>query len=92
MFAELWTKTYSLSVEGKNELERLARPRTVPHRETQRAAIVLGYHAGESITSIGLRLGVTRLSVAKWVAKGSMAALSPLAAMLKLRLYVWGFD
>ena len=55
------------------------RSRTVPHREAQRAAILLGYNAGESITAIGRRLGMTRLSVSKWVAKalgvGPMAAL-----------------
>ena len=55
------------------------RSRIVPHREAQRAAILLGYNAGESITAIGRRLGMTRLSVSKWVAKalgvGPMAAL-----------------
>ena len=57
----------------------MARSRTAPHREAQRAAILLGYHAGESITSIGLRLGMTRLSVAKWVARA--LALGPMAAL-----------
>ncbi len=68
-----------LTDEEKAELERLARSRTAPHREKQRAAILLGYHAGENIASIGRRVGMTRLSVSKWVAKalavGSMAAL-----------------
>src|ERR1019366_2690010 len=58
-----------LTDEDKTELEQLARSRTAPNRETQRAAILLGYHADESIASIGRRLGMTRLSVAKWVAK-----------------------
>ena len=68
-----------LSDEDRAELEQLMRSRTVPHREAQRAAILLGYYAGESIASIGRRLGMTRLSVSKWVAKalgvGPMAAL-----------------
>src|SRR5277367_5728699 len=68
-----------LSDEDRAELEQLMRSRTVPHREAQRAAILLGYNAGESITGIGRRLGMTRLSVSKWVAKalgvGPMAAL-----------------
>jgi hypothetical protein len=68
-----------LSDEDRAELEQLMRSRTVPHREAQGAAILLGYNAGESITAIGRRLGRTRLSVSKWVAKalgvGPMAAL-----------------
>jgi hypothetical protein len=65
--------------EDKAELERLARSRTVPHREAQRSAILLGYHAGESIAGIGRRLGMTRLSVTKWVAKA--LAVGPMAAL-----------
>ena len=68
-----------LTDENKTELEQLARSRTAPNRETQRAAILLGYHAGESIASIGRRLGMTRLSVAKWVAKA--LAVGPMAAL-----------
>ena len=59
-----------LSDEDKSALEQIARSRTVPHREAQRAAILLGYHAGEGICAISRRLGMTRVSVAKWVAKG----------------------
>jgi hypothetical protein len=68
-----------LSDEVRAELEQLTRSRTVPHREAQRAAILLGYHAGESIAGIGRRLGMTRLSVAKWVAKA--LAVGPGAAL-----------
>lgn len=68
-----------LTDEEKAELEQLARSRTVPHREKQRATILLQYHAGENIASIGRHVGMTRLSVSKWVAKalavGAMAAL-----------------
>src|ERR1022692_3281651 len=58
-----------LSDEDRAELEQLSRSRTLPHREAQRAVIILGYYSGESIASIGRRLGMTRLSVSKWVAK-----------------------
>jgi hypothetical protein len=69
----------ALTDEDKAELEQLARSRTAPHREKQRAAILLGYYAGESISSIGRRLGMTRLSVSKWVAKA--LAVGPMAAL-----------
>jgi DDE superfamily endonuclease len=71
--------TLVLTDEDKAELEQLARSRTAPHREKQRAAILLGYYAGESIASIGRRLGMTRLSVSKWVAKA--LAVGPMAAL-----------
>src|ERR1700719_5306930 len=66
-----------LSDEDRAELEQLSRSRTLPHREAQRAAIILGYYGGESIASIGRRLGMTRLSVSKWVAKA--LAVGPMA-------------
>ena len=68
-----------LKNEDKVELEQLARSRTAPYREAQRSTILLGYHAGESISSIGRRLGMTRLSVSKWVAKA--LAVGPMAAL-----------
>src|SRR6202161_1155818 len=68
-----------LTEGDKVEWEQLARSRTAPHREKQRAAILLGYYAGESIASIGRRLGMTRLSVSKWVAKA--LAVGPMAAL-----------
>ena len=69
----------ALSDEDRSELEQLSRSRTLPHREAQRAAIILGYYAGESIASIGRRIGMTRLSVSKWVAKA--LAVGPMAAL-----------
>ena len=68
-----------LSDEDRAELKQLARSRTLPHREAQRAAIILGYYGGEGIASIGRRLGMTRLSVSKWVAKA--LAVGPMAAL-----------
>ena len=68
-----------LSDQDRAELEQLTRSRTAPQRETQRAAILLGYHAGESIAAIGRRLGMTRLSISKWVSKA--LAVGPMAAL-----------
>jgi len=68
-----------LSDRDRAELEQLARSRVVPQREAQRSAILLGYYAGESVASIGRRLGMTRLSVSKWVAKA--LAVGPMAAL-----------
>jgi transposase len=68
-----------LSDEDRAELEQVTRSRTVPHREAQRAAIILGYFAGESIANLGRRLGMTRLSVSKWV--GKALAVGPMAAL-----------
>src|SRR5258705_4680699 len=68
-----------LSDEDRMELEQLSRSRKLPHREAQRAAIILRYYGGENIASIGRRLGMTRLSVSKWVAKA--LAVGPMAAL-----------
>src|SRR5580698_10632770 len=68
-----------LTDEDKAVLEQLARSRTAPFREAQRSAILLGYPAGESVASMGRRLGMTRLSVSKWVAKA--LAVGPMAAL-----------
>jgi transposase len=68
-----------LTDQERAELEQRTRSRTVPQREAQRSAILLGYHAGESVASIGRRLGMTRLSVSKWVAKA--LAVGPMAAL-----------
>lgn len=68
-----------LSNEDRLELEQLARSRVAPQREVQRSNILLGYYAGESIASIGRRIGMTRLSVSKWVAKA--LAVGPMAAL-----------
>src|SRR5271170_1947681 len=68
-----------LADEERAELEQLTRSRTVPQREAQRSAILLGYHTGESVASISRRLGMTRLSVSKWVARA--LAVGPMAAL-----------
>ena len=68
-----------LSDEDRAELERLSQSRVAPQREVQRSTILLGYCAGESFASIGRRLGMTRLSVSKWVTKA--LAMGPMAAL-----------
>jgi transposase len=69
----------TLTTEDLTKLEQLARSRTVPKREAQRSAILLRYHAGENITSISRALHMTRVSVAKWIAKA--LAVGPAAAL-----------
>src|SRR5450755_3193595 len=68
-----------LSAEEQASLQQLSRSRKGPRREAQGASILLRYQAGETISSIGRALGMTRLSVSKWVARalamGAMAAL-----------------
>jgi len=64
--------------EDRAELEQLSRSRTLPHRGATAPPSfwVLG---GESIASIGRRLGMTRLSVSKW--GGKALAVGPMAAL-----------
>src|SRR5712672_3937350 len=69
----------TLTAEDLAKLELLARSRTVPKREAQRSEILLRYHAGDNITSISRALRMTRVSVAKWVAKA--LAVGPAAAL-----------
>jgi DDE superfamily endonuclease len=68
-----------LSAEDLAKLEQLSRARIVPKREAQRSEILLRYHAGENIASISRSLQMTRVSVAKWVAKALVAG--PAAAL-----------
>jgi hypothetical protein len=68
-----------LSAEDLAKLEQLSRARIVPKREAQRSEILLRYHAGENIASISRSLQMTRVSVAKWVAKA--LAAGPAAAL-----------
>jgi hypothetical protein len=68
-----------LSAEDLAKLEQLSRARIVPKREARRSEILLRYHAGENIASISRSLQMTRVSVAKWVAKA--LAAGPAAAL-----------
>jgi len=58
-----------LTREEMEQLERLRRSQTAPRREVQRAEILGYYHAGETITAIARKVGMSRTSVAKWVGK-----------------------
>jgi transposase len=68
-----------LNTEEIDHLKSLRDSPTAPWRETQRARIILRYHAGETIAQIARAVGMTRKSVGKWVGKalavGSDAAL-----------------
>src|SRR5271169_3413183 len=68
-----------LSDEERVDLGRLALSGTLPIRGAHPAAFSLDNNGGESIASIGRRLGMTRLSVSKWVAKA--LAVGPMAAL-----------
>jgi transposase len=65
-----------LTQEEVAQLERLRRSQTAPRREVQRAEILWGYHAGETITAIARKVGMTRTSVAKWVGKALRVGLT----------------
>jgi transposase len=65
-----------LTQEEVEQLERLRRSQTAPRREVQRAEILWGYHAGETITAIARQVGMTRTSVAKWVGKALRVGLT----------------
>src|SRR5713101_3765414 len=55
-----------LSNEQRQELEKLARGRTVTVRSAQRAKIILMAASGLTDPAIGEQLGVSRQNVARW--------------------------
>jgi transposase len=69
----------SLFPDELERLQHLRRSATAPAREVQRAEILTRYHAGETVTQIARRLGMTRKSVAKWINRA--LALGPSAAL-----------
>ncbi len=58
-----------LDEEQRSELEKIARSRTAPAREVERAGILLHHAAGETITSIQKALGVSRPTIYKCIDK-----------------------
>jgi len=68
-----------LTSEERDQLDQLRESKAAPWREVQRAKILWRYHSGETITDISRSLAMTRVSVAKWIAKalqmGAAAAL-----------------
>ena len=65
-----------LTQEEAEQLEHLCRSQTAPRREVQRAEILWDYHAGDTITVIARKVGMTRTSVAKWVGKALRVGLT----------------
>lgn len=62
-----------LTEEQRNDLEKIARSRTAPAREVQRANIILRFAAGESITSIHKELHVSKPTIYKCIDKAVAA-------------------
>ena len=64
-----------LDIEQRNELIQLSQSRTAPFREVQRAAILLQYAGGKSITAIKNELGVSRPTIYKCIDKALAAGI-----------------
>jgi transposase len=64
-----------ISAEEREKLERLRDSRKAPKREVERAAILLGYAAGEGPTVIQQRLGVSRPTIYKCIDKALAAGV-----------------
>lgn len=64
-----------ISADEREKLERLRDSRKAPKRETERAAILLSYAAGEGPTAIQQRLGVTRPTIYKCIDKALAAGV-----------------
>ena len=62
-----------LTDEQKSELERIARSRTAPAREVERANIILRQAAGESIAAIKIALRVSKPTIYKCIDKALAA-------------------
>jgi len=65
--------------EDRAELEQLSRSRTLPHREAQRAALILGYYGRREHGQYWETSGDDGLSVSKMGAKA--LAVGPMAAL-----------
>jgi transposase len=64
-----------ISADQREKLERLRDSRKAPKRETERAAILLSYAAGEGPTVIQQRLGVSRPTIYKCIDKALAAGV-----------------
>jgi transposase len=65
----------AISADERQKLERLRDSRKAPKRETERAAILLSYAAGEGPTVIQQRLGVSRPTIYKCIDKALAAGV-----------------
>lgn len=68
-----------LTAEELDQLQRLRRSKSAPVREVQRAQVLVRYQAGETVAGIARAVGMTRVSVAKWINRG--LAIGAMAAM-----------
>jgi transposase len=66
----------AISADERQKLERLRDSRKAPKRETERAAILLSYAAGEGPTVIQQRLGVSRPTIYKCIDKALAAGVA----------------
>jgi len=64
-----------LDIDQRNELIQLSQSRTAPFREVQRAAILLQYASGKSITAIKNELSVSRPTIYKCIDKALAAGI-----------------
>jgi len=64
-----------ISADEREKVERLRDSRKAPKRETERAAILLSYAAGEGPTAIQQRLGVSRPTIYKCIDKALAAGV-----------------
>jgi transposase len=64
-----------IAADERENLERLRDSRKAPKRETERAAILLSYAAGEGPTVIQQRLGVSRPTIYKCIDKALAAGV-----------------
>ena len=71
-----------VTTEEREELERVAKSRTEPHRRVVRAQVLLGYLAGESVRSLTTRLPLSQpsvdLCINKALTTGALTALDDL--------------
>lgn len=64
--------------EERIELERRAHSQTMPHRVVQRARMVLANRDGESAPTIAKRLGMSHVTVRKWLVRFQACRLAGL--------------
>jgi transposase len=75
----MWTvEPLTLTLEDRSELERRVRARTTPHRDRQRAKVVLLAADGVTGRSIAKEVGLSPQSVSKWRIRFAELGLSGL--------------
>src|SRR5664280_2405452 len=63
----MWTvEPLELTIENRAELERRVRASTTPHRDRQRAEVVLLAGDGVAGSHIAARVGLSKQAVCKW--------------------------